>query len=65
MDFFSSSLPSLLAPKHSANPQARARKPDAGQCGWYDSSFELREGLEVIEQQDDDLYQLWQLASPR
>jgi hypothetical protein len=34
-------------------------------CGWYDSSFELQDGLEVTEQHDDDLYQLWQLADNR
>ena len=34
-------------------------------CGWYDSSFELLDGLEVTEQHDDDLYQLWQLADNR
>ncbi|RTL37432.1 MAG: hypothetical protein EKK53_20905 [Burkholderiales bacterium] len=31
-------------------------------CGWYDSSFELARGLEVVEQDDDSLYQLWELA---
>lgn len=35
------------------------RKPD---CGWYDSSFDLARGLEVVEQDDDALYQLWELA---
>lgn len=36
-----------------------ARKVD---CGWYDSSFDLARGLEIVEQDDDALYQLWALA---
>lgn len=36
------------------------RKPEL--CGWYDSSFDLVQGLEVTEQDNDTLYQLWELA---
>jgi hypothetical protein len=39
------------------------RKPDLGPCGWYDSSFDLRGGLDVDEQDDDTLFQLWELAA--
>lgn len=38
---------------------AAARKMD---CGWYDSSFDLARGLDIVEQDDDALYQLWALA---
>lgn len=31
-------------------------------CGWYDSSFDLAQGLEVLEQDCDTLYQLWELS---
>lgn len=31
-------------------------------CGWYDSSLDLAQGLEIVEQDDDALYQLWQLS---
>lgn len=31
-------------------------------CGWYDSSFDLAQGLEVVEQNCDTLYQLWELS---
>ena len=31
-------------------------------CGWYDSSFDLAQGLEVSEQEHDTLYQLWELS---
>lgn len=45
-----------------ARPRATrpAAKPET--CGWYDSSFDLAAGLEVDEQSDDTLYQLWQLS---
>ena len=39
--------------------RAVARKMD---CGWYDSSFDLARGLDIVEQDDDALYQLWTLA---
>lgn len=41
------------------NSAAAARKMD---CGWYDSSFDLAQGLEVHEQDCDTLYQLWELS---
>jgi hypothetical protein len=31
-------------------------------CGWYDSSFDLARGLEVSEQDNDTIYQLWELS---
>ncbi|MFT7776184.1 hypothetical protein [Roseateles sp.] len=39
---------------------ASARVPDF--CGWYDSSFDLAQGLLVVEQDSDSLYQLWELS---
>lgn len=51
---FFAKLSPTLAPLSGAG-----RKVD---CGWYDSSFELARGLEVVEQDDDALYQLWELA---
>ena len=41
------------------NSSAAASKKD---CGWYDSSFDLAQGLEVVEQDCDTLYQLWELS---
>jgi len=38
---------------------ANGRKID---CGWYDSSFDLARGLEVSEDDNDTLYQLWELS---
>lgn len=66
MQFFSSShfpwsnskLPPVVAPQ-AACTSAGARK---GDCGWYDSSFDLTQGLEVVEQDCDTLYQLWELS---
>ena len=34
-------------------------------CGWFDSSFDLVEGLEVSEERDVVLYQLWSQALSR
>lgn len=49
-----------------ATPQALARRVIAAarkrDCGWYDSSFDLARGLEIVEQDDDALYQLWALS---
>lgn len=28
-------------------------------CGWFDSSYELNTGLQVTEEQDPSLLQLW------
>ena len=47
------------APLRCVNSAVSARKLD---CGWYDSSFDLSEGLEVIEQDNDTMYQLWELS---
>ena len=49
-----------LSPMLASLPAA-GRKVD---CGWYDSSFDLARGLEVVEQDDDALYQLWELSRP-
>lgn len=51
--FFAKLSPAL------ATLSGAGRKVD---CGWYDSSFDLARGLEVVEQDDDALYQLWELA---
>lgn len=75
MEFFSSTLSGFRS------SGARTRMADAGSvprpqthfaarrnpltCGWYDSSFELLDGVDVTEQHDDDQYQLWQLADNR
>ncbi len=67
MKFFNSSFMPSLQP--ASNDQAGGsglgyqHRPDPANCGWYDSSFELRDGLEVIERHDDTLFQLWQLAA--
>lgn len=39
---------------------APAGKPES--CGWFDSSFDLATGLEVIEQDNDTLFQLWRFS---
>ena len=31
-------------------------------CGWFDSSYELSEGLVVVEEADSVLFQLWSQA---
>ena len=36
------------------------RKPES--YGWYDSSLDLAQGLEVVEQDNDTVYQLWELS---
>lgn len=64
MQFFNSSQFSWASakPAPGAQPQARAataRKPD---CGWYDSSLDLAQGLDVTEQDNDAMYQLWELS---
>lgn len=41
------------------NGHGAGRKID---CGWYDSSFDLSRGLEVSEQDNDTMYQLWELS---
>lgn len=41
------------------NSAASCRKVD---CGWYDSSFDLAQGLEVSEEDCHTLYQLWELS---
>lgn len=41
------------------NSAGSGRKAD---CGWYDSSFDLAQGLEVSEEECDTLYQLWELS---
>lgn len=74
MQFFSSSqFPSV----HSTLPQALSTRLPAGvlasngngsvaarklDCGWYDSSFDLARGLEVTEEDNDTIYQLWDLS---
>lgn len=67
MQFFSSSQHnwsnSKLPMAMQARPQGRLKaggKPDI--CGWYDSSFDLATGLEVVEEDCDTLYQLWELS---
>lgn len=42
-----------------AKPQALGDCPG---CGWFDSSFELRQGLEVSDAPDGIDFDLWLLA---
>lgn len=73
MEFFSVSFQSAAArsrAKGIAGLQAAPRIANLDRlaempCGWSDSSYELREGLEVIEQDDDMLYQFWELSGGR
>jgi hypothetical protein len=66
MQFFSSSqfpwvnskLPQAVPTRHMLGATS-SPKID---CGWYDSSFDLSRGLEVSEQDNDTLYQLWELS---
>ena len=67
MQFFSSSQFPWVNSKLPIAAMARPRgvvvagaKPEI--CGWYDSSFDLARGLEVSEQDNDTLYQLWELS---
>ena len=68
MQFFSSSQfpwvnsksPVLMQPRLRGAFAVGTNKPEL--CGWYDSTFELCTGLEVTEQDDDTLYQLWKLS---
>ncbi|KQV52627.1 hypothetical protein ASC95_07310 [Pelomonas sp. Root1217] len=66
MQFFSSSQSPWSNSKLPVAMPARSRTGVAGGkpeiCGWYDSSFDLATGLEVVEQDNDTLYQLWQLS---
>jgi hypothetical protein len=69
MQFFSSSQHPWSNSQLPAAMPARPRgvvmmngpvKPEL--CGWYDSSFDLARGLEVSEEDNDTLYQLWELS---
>ena len=67
MQFFASSQSPWSISKLPMAMQARpaamgmsAPKPEV--CGWYDSSYDLSMGLEVSEQDNDTLYQLWELS---
>ncbi|MDR7335715.1 hypothetical protein [Roseateles asaccharophilus] len=67
MQFFSSSQqpwsnskPAVFAPVRQRPLIAGVAKPEI--CGWYDSSFELSQGLEITEHDNDTLYQLWELS---
>lgn len=70
MQSFSASQPSWF---HSKQPLPTLPRPRTGLtpggkteiCGWYDSSFDLAQGLEVVEQDCDTLYQLWELSQNR
>ena len=54
-----SKLP-LAMPARSRAGMVAGVKPEI--CGWYDSSFDLSAGLEISEQDNDTLYQLWELS---
>lgn len=55
---FVDTVPSLRALPQP--PQLHSAPLDV--CGWFDSSFDLAQGLEVAEQDDETLYQLWALS---
>lgn len=60
MQFFASSQ---FPWSNSKLPQAAALGAAAGVAGaWHDSSFDLAQGLEVSEEDNDTLYQLWELS---
>ena len=54
--------PAALQPAGLAGAASRSGAGRKIDCGWYDSSFDLARGLEIVEQDDDALYQLWALA---
>ncbi|MGQ3052227.1 MAG: hypothetical protein ACT6S0_10625 [Roseateles sp.] len=69
MQFFSSSQQAWSTAKLPMTQVQRPRanggngvnaKAEVG--GWFDSSFDLATGLEVSEQDNDTLYQLWELS---
>ena len=56
-----SSLRSVTAGSPGAGRRAPAPRR-AEPCGWFDSSFDLAQGLDITEQDSDTLYQLWELS---
>lgn len=66
MQFFNSSQNPWSNSKLPVSTQSRPRTLGNSRklehCGWFNSSFDLAEGLEVSEQDTDTLYQLWELA---
>lgn len=66
MQFFHSSQqpwsPSKSPAAMPAPPRVAAPGVKPELCGWYDSSFDLARGLEVSEEDNDTLYQLWELS---
>jgi hypothetical protein len=65
MQFFASSQQPWSNTKPAMFVPARAKSPAGVKpevCGWYDSTFELSQGLEVTEHDNDTLYQLWELS---
>lgn len=57
-----SKLPMPMAMQAPARPRGMGANGKPELCGWYDSSFDLANGLEVSEQDNDTLYQLWELS---
>jgi len=45
-----------------AHATAHTGKPEGAGCGWFESSYELNQGLEVTEGLDASLFQLWSRA---
>lgn len=68
MQLFSSSQHlwsnSKLPMPHTVPPRGETVEDDIKpeKCGWFDSSFDLATGLEVSEQDNDTLYQFWELS---
>ncbi|WP_428503437.1 hypothetical protein [Roseateles sp.] len=55
--------PSTAAPRAHTQPQTALDAEEASSgCGWFDSSYELSQGLVVTEDTDTCLLQLWAQA---
>ncbi|WP_422010955.1 hypothetical protein [Roseateles sp.] len=59
-DLRSNALLSMMGQMPGRSP-ADVRKP-AEICGWFDSSLDLAKGLEVTEEDNNTMYQLWELS---
>ncbi len=58
----SRSAAAMIAVATAAEPAAVPAET-ARSCGWYDSSFELTQGLEISEGLDETVWALWAQAA--